>query len=96
MHIYVGKLTTINLDNGLSPGWRQAIVWTNTRILLIGPLGTNCSEIVIKIEKIFIDENKFENVIGEMLSISFRPQCVKLFALFNVVCTNHPVLYPAE
>ena len=30
-------------------GRRQAIIWTNTRILLIGPLGTNFSEILIKI-----------------------------------------------
>ena len=36
-------------DNGLSPGWRQAIIWTNAGILLIGPLGTNFSEILIEI-----------------------------------------------
>ena len=28
-HICVIKLTTITSDNGLSPGWRQAIIWTN-------------------------------------------------------------------
>ena len=42
-HIFVGKLTIIGLDNGLSPERRQAIIWTNTGILLIGHLGTNCS-----------------------------------------------------
>ena len=26
------------LSNGLSPGWRQAIIWTNNEMLLIGPL----------------------------------------------------------
>ena len=36
-------------DNGLAPDWRQAIIWTNVRILLIGPLRTNFSEILIKI-----------------------------------------------
>ena len=36
-------------DNGLSPGWRQAIIWTNAGISLIGPLGTNFSEIAIEI-----------------------------------------------
>ena len=48
-HICVGKLTNIGSDNGLSPGRRQAIIWTNTGILLIGPLGTNFNEILIKI-----------------------------------------------
>ena len=40
-HICVGNLTIIGSDNGLSPGRRQAITWTNVGILLIGPLGTN-------------------------------------------------------
>ena len=44
-HICVGNLTIIGSDNGLSPGRRQAIIWTNAGILLIGPLGTNFSEI---------------------------------------------------
>ena len=44
-HICVVKLTIIGSDNGLSPGRRQAIIWTNAGILLIGPLGTNFSEI---------------------------------------------------
>ena len=39
------KYTIIASDNGLSPGRRQAIIWTNAWILLIGPLGTNISEI---------------------------------------------------
>ena len=30
--------TIIGSDNGLSPGWRQAIIWTNWGILLIGPI----------------------------------------------------------
>ena len=29
--------------------WRQAIIWTNDAILLIGPLGTNFNEILIEI-----------------------------------------------
>ena len=48
-HIFVSKLTIIGSDNGLSPGRRQAIIWTNAGILLIGPFGTHCSEILIKI-----------------------------------------------
>ena len=45
----VSKLGIIGSDNGLSPGRRQAIIWTNAGILLIGPLGINFSEISIKI-----------------------------------------------
>ena len=44
-HICVGKLTNLGSDNGLSPGRRQAIIWTNVGITLIGPLGTNFREI---------------------------------------------------
>ena len=38
MHICVDKLTIIGSDNGLSPGRRQAIIWTSVGILLIEPL----------------------------------------------------------
>ena len=47
--ICVTKLNIIGSDNGLSPGRRQAIIWTNAGILLIGPLGTNFSEILSEI-----------------------------------------------
>ena len=49
-HICVGNLAIVVSDNGLSPGQRQAIIRTNAGILLIGPLGTNLSEIWIGIE----------------------------------------------
>ena len=45
--ICVSKLTIIGSDNGLSSGWRQAIIWTNAGILLIWTLGTDFSEILI-------------------------------------------------
>ena len=48
-HICVSKLTIIGSDNGLSPDCRQAIIWTNAGLLLIGPLGTNFGEILIEI-----------------------------------------------
>ena len=47
-HICVSKIIIIGSDNGLSPNRRQAIIWTNAGILLIGPLGTNFSEILIE------------------------------------------------
>ena len=48
-HICIGKLTIIGLDNGLSPCQHQAIIWTNAGILLVWPLGTNFSEMLIEI-----------------------------------------------
>ena len=47
--ICVRNLTIIGSDNGLLPGRHQAIICTNDGILLIGPLGTNFNEILIKI-----------------------------------------------
>ena len=40
----------IGSDNGLSPVRCQAIIWTNAGILLIGPLGTSCCELLIGIQ----------------------------------------------
>ena len=48
-YICVSKLTSIGSNNGLLPGRRRAILWTNAGILLIGPSGTNFSEILIAI-----------------------------------------------
>ena len=47
--MHSSKLTIIGSDNDLSPGRRQAIIWTNAGILLIWPLGTYFSEISIEI-----------------------------------------------
>ena len=44
-YICIGNPTIIGSDNGLSPDWGQAIIWTNAGILLIRLLGTNFSEI---------------------------------------------------
>ena len=50
-HICASKLTIIiGSNNGLSAERRQAIIWNNAGILLIGPLGTNFSEILIEIQ----------------------------------------------
>ena len=48
VHICITKLTIIGSDNGLAPSRRQAIIWTNAAVLLIQPLGTKFSEILIK------------------------------------------------
>ena len=44
-HICVSNVNIIGSDNGLTLSRRQAIVWTNDGILLIGPVGTNFNEI---------------------------------------------------
>ena len=49
MHICVSTLTIIGSDNGLSPDRWQTIIWTYAGMLLIRPLETNFSEILIKI-----------------------------------------------
>ena len=49
-HICVSKLIIIGSDNGLSPGWRQTIIWTNAGILLIEPQWTKFSKILIEIQ----------------------------------------------
>ena len=69
-YICVSKLTSIGSDNGLSPGRRETIIWTNARILLIRTLRKNFNEIVNEIH-IFIQENAFESIICEMAVICF-------------------------
>ena len=75
-HICFGKLTIIGSDNGLSPGWHQAIIWTNARILLTEPLGRNFSEIVIEIHTF-----AFKKMHLKMSSGKWRPFCL----CFNVI-----------
>ena len=67
-HICVGNLIIIGSDNGLSPGRRQAIIWTNAGILLIGPSGTNFGEILIGIETF-----QFKKMHLKMSSVKWRP-----------------------
>ena len=76
-HIYVGNLAIISSDNGLSPGRRQTIIWTNTGILLMGPLGTNFSVILIEIHTFPFKKIHFETVVCEMTAILSGPQYVE-------------------
>ena len=78
MHICVRKLTIIGSDNGLSPGRRQAIIWTNAVILSTGPLGTNVSEILIEIYAF-----SFKKLHLKMPSEKWRPSCLGLNVLIT-------------
>ena len=49
-YICASELAIFGSDNGLPPGQHQAIIWTNARILFIGPLRTNSGEILIEID----------------------------------------------
>ena len=75
-HLCVSKLTIISSDNGLAPGRRQTIIWTNDGILLIGPLGTNLSEILIGIQAF-----SFKKMHLKMSSAKWRPFCLGLNVL---------------
>ena len=75
-HICVGKITIIGSDNGLSPGRRQAIIRTNAGLLLIGPLGTNFSEILIEILTF-----SFKKLRLKVSSAKRRPFCLGLNVL---------------
>ena len=75
-HICVSKHTIIVSDNGLSPGRRQAIIWTNAGILLIWQLGTNFSEISFEIHTF-----SFKKMQLKMSSGKWRPFCLGLNVL---------------
>ena len=96
MHICIGKLTIIGSDNGLLPGRPQAIIWTNAGILLIGPLETNFSEILIEIHTF-----TFKKMHLKMASVKWHPFCLGLNVLkgwvhifLNIeVGINHSAIY---
>ena len=74
--ICVSKLTIIGSDNGLSPGRRQAIIWTNDIILLIRTFRTHISEIVNEIHTF-----SFKKMHFKMSSGKWRPSCLGLNVL---------------
>ena len=79
--ICISKLTIIGSDNGLSPGLRQAIIWTNDGILLIRTFRTNFSEIVSEIHTFSLKKMHFK-----MSSGKWRPSCRGL----NVLKIGYP------
>ena len=63
----------VRIANGLSPGRRQAIIWTKAGVLLIGPLRTNSSEILI-----VICTFSFKKMHLKMSSGKWQPFCLGL------------------
>ena len=84
-HICSRKLTNIRSDNGLSPGRRQAIIWTNAGILLIGPLETNFSEILIKIQTFSFNKMHLKMSSAKWHPFCLWPQCVKAAVWWQLI-----------
>ena len=87
MYIYVSKLAIIGADDGLSPGRRQTIFWTNAWIWYIllymtDPLGTKLGENLIE-----TDTFSFKKMHLKMYR-KMRPFCLSL----NVLMLNHHVM----
>ena len=86
-HICVSNLTIIGSVNGLLSGQCQAIIWTNDGILLIGPLRTNFSEILIEILTF-----SFKKMHVKVLSAKRRPFCLSLNVIIRWSCCVIPGL----
>ena len=82
-HICVSKLTIIGSHNGLSPCRRQAIMWTSAGMLLVGPLGTNFSEIFIEIHTF-----SFKKMYLKMSSAKWCPFCLGISVIITVDFDN--------
>ena len=84
-HIMVGNLTIIGSDK------RHGIIWTNAGIMLIRPLGTNFSEILIKMHTFSFNKKHLN------MSDKQRPVCLGLnvsnsaliCSAWQVTCKDH-------
>ena len=84
---FESNLTIIGSYNGLSPDWHQAITWTNTGILSIGPLGLNFSE--IKKSYIFIKENAIEFTLVKQQPFCLSLNVLIMFTSNALMCFSH-------
>ena len=82
-HICSSKLIIIGSDNGLSPGWRQVIIWSNAEIVLIRTSGTNFSETLSEIRTFSIEKMHLK-----MFSGNWRPFCFGLNVLNKIWCND--------
>ena len=80
-HICARRPTIIGSDNGLAPTRRQAIIWTNAGIMLIGSFGTKSSEILIEIRTFSFRKMNFK-----MSSANWRWHPQLFYVLMAVYC----------
>ena len=74
------------LQGKWTPGWRQAIIWTNAGILLIAPLEINFNEILIEINTF-----SFKKMYLKMSSAKWRLFRLGLNVLMNYVIMLSPL-----
>ena len=84
----VSKLSIIGSDDGLSPGRRLTIIWTNDDMWLIGPLESNFNDIFVEIYKF-----SFQNVVWKMATILSRPQRVNRIGPRRSVFQYHVLMF---
>ena len=83
-HTCISKLTITGSDNGLSPGRRQAIIWTNAGILLIWTIGKNFSEILSKIHTFSFKKMHLK------MSVKWPPFFLNFSVMIHpTICTHH-------
>ena len=82
-HICVSIFTIIGSDNGLLPGRRLAIIWTNVGKLLIGLLGTNVSEISIAIYAFSFEKMHLKMSSGKWQQFCLALNVVTLIFVFH-------------
>ena len=89
-HICVSKLTITSPDNDLSPGRRQAIIWTNAGILFIRTLGTNFSESFININTFWLKKVHFKMSSGRWqpsyIGLNVLNWCPSEYIRFELHC----------
>ena len=89
-HICISNLTIISSDNGLSPGGCQDIIWTNSGILLIGPLGTDFNKALIEIHTFSFTKSHLK----KMLYGKWRQFCLGLNVIMNSLNYLHvPMMF---
>ena len=88
-HPCVSKLNIIDSNNGLSPGWRHAIIWTNVGNMLVGNLVTNLSEILSEIHTF-----SFKIMHLEISSAKWQPFCHSLTVLTHLRSGYHMIMVP--
>ena len=102
-HICVGKLAIIGSDNGLSPGRRQAIIWTHAGLLLIWLLETNFNEILIEIYifsltkmHLKMSSEKWRSFLSQPPSPRDTQVCVVLCFVVGSICSHqiHVICLP--
>ena len=68
LSFYINVVLTLSIgsDNGLSPGRCRVIILIDDGTLLIGPLGTNLSEIIIEIHALLANKMPLDEYINDV------------------------------